>query len=78
MICQRPGCSNEVPAGRRKYCCEACSRIANRQRVLAAAHVLRMATDGENLDVKPRLCLVCGRHFLSDGPWNRICPRCKR
>lgn len=24
-----------------------------------------------------RECLDCGRMFTSDGPWNRICPRCK-
>jgi len=23
-----------------------------------------------------RVCLSCDRPFLSEGPWNRICPRC--
>jgi hypothetical protein len=26
--------------------------------------------------VAPRVCLACNRPFLSEGPWNRICPRC--
>lgn len=27
-------------------------------------------------DVASRICLACDKRFLSDGPWNRICPRC--
>lgn len=23
-----------------------------------------------------RLCLRCGVTFLSEGPWNRVCPHC--
>ena len=23
-----------------------------------------------------RTCLVCDKKFLSEGPWNRICPTC--
>jgi len=26
---------------------------------------------------KPRTCLKCGRVFDRDGPWNRVCQRCK-
>jgi hypothetical protein len=26
--------------------------------------------------VSARICLSCNRAFLSEGPWNRICPRC--
>ncbi len=29
-------------------------------------------------DRKPRTCLRCGQTFISDGPANRICPKCKR
>ena len=25
-----------------------------------------------------RTCLVCGRTFRSEGPWNRRCPACDR
>ena len=25
-----------------------------------------------------RICLSCDRPFLSEGPWNRICPRCNK
>ena len=78
MICQRPGCNREIPQGRRKYCCSTCSRAVNRQRVLVTAHALRVTTENDNFELKLRSCLSCGAEFLSDGPWNRICPRCKR
>ena len=26
--------------------------------------------------VSIRICLACDRPFPSEGPWNRICPRC--
>lgn len=26
----------------------------------------------------PRICLSCDRPFLSDGPHNRLCPKCRR
>jgi len=26
--------------------------------------------------VGPRVCLSCDKTFLSEGPWNRICPKC--
>ena len=26
---------------------------------------------------KARICLKCNRKFISEGPGNRICPRCK-
>ena len=30
-ICDREGCGNDLPPGRRKYCCTECSRIVNRE-----------------------------------------------
>ena len=27
---------------------------------------------------RPRVCLVCGEEFPSEGPWNRICPDCDK
>lgn len=30
------------------------------------------------MDVKPRTCLKCGKLFDSQGPANRICPRCQK
>ena len=36
-------------------------------------------SDKSNRDViKDRTCLKCGHLFLSEGPQNRICPKCKR
>jgi hypothetical protein len=34
-----------------------------------------LAAKGGN-QVGMRLCLSCDRFFLSEGPWNRICPQC--
>ena len=39
--------------------------LTKRERAIAAAR-------------KFRDCLDCGRVFLSDGPWNRICPPCEQ
>jgi len=78
VFCLRPGCNNPVPPGRRKYCSAACSRAVNRQKAAAAAHAVRVTAESDNLDIKLRECLSCGAGFLSDGPWNRICSRCKR
>ena len=33
----------------------------------------------DNPDAAMRLCLGhCGEQFWSEGPWNRICPKCAR
>ncbi len=77
MTCQRPGCNNPIPPGRRKYCSDRCARIVNRDSAEARARrraAAILAKGGR--EVRKRLCLGCGRYFLSEGPWNRICPRC--
>jgi predicted nucleic acid-binding Zn ribbon protein len=78
LICERPGCNHEVPYGRRKYCSDACGRSTNRNKAAAVALAVRLNVENENFDVKVRRCLCCGTPFQSDGPWNRICSRCKR
>jgi hypothetical protein len=45
----------------------ASARARRRQILLAAKGGNQVAT---------RLCLSCERLFLSEGPWNRICPQC--
>jgi hypothetical protein len=75
--CQRPGCGKPVPEGRRKYCSDRCGRIVNRDSASARARRREQALlekGGE--EVATRLCLSCNQEFLSEGPWNRICPRC--
>jgi len=32
--------------------------------------------DAKREHVKVRPCLGCDANFLSEGPWNRKCPRC--
>ena len=78
MICNREGCDNEVPAGRRKYCCSQCGKIAHRRMAALELTQNRVRSQDEHLDVKSRTCLRCNTRFKSDGPWNRLCPKCKR
>lgn len=77
MICQRPGCGKPVPEGRRKYCSDRCARIVNRDSAAARArrrYAALAARGGKHVGM--RNCLACNQPFLSEGPWNRICPRC--
>jgi hypothetical protein len=32
---------------------------------------------GGSQQEEPRVCLKCGSEFISAGPWNRVCGRCK-
>lgn len=77
MICQREGCRRPVPPGRRKYCCEECSKIVNRRSAAERSRVRAQAYRRERtVKYAPRTCLSCGQPFLSEGPWNRICTTC--
>ena len=77
MLCQRPGCGRPVPEGRRKYCCDRCGRIVNRDSAVARARRREAVLAAKGGDqVGTRTCLSCNRPFLSEGPWNRICPQC--
>jgi predicted nucleic acid-binding Zn ribbon protein len=77
VICQRPGCGKPVPASRRKYCSDKCARIVNRDSAAARARRRAAAIAAKGGDhVATRVCLSCNRRFLSEGPWNRICPFC--
>jgi len=71
-------CGNDLSekqvAERRRYCSRGCARRLaprpygeQRRRALAAASP--QAAD--------RICLSCDLPFLSEGPWNRMCPRCQ-
>jgi len=77
MICQRPGCNNPIPPGRRKYCSSECSKIMNRQTAAQRAdEAYRKSIKFRRAKVSIRTCLSCSKRFLSEGPWNRICPHC--
>ena len=77
MICKRPGCNNEIPLGRRKYCSSECSKVMNRRTAaLRAEEAYRQSIRFRHAKMGVRSCLSCGKMFLSEGPWNRICPNC--
>jgi len=77
VLCQRNRCGAPVPDGRRKYCSDRCARIVNRDSAAARARRRAAAIEAKGgPHVAMRLCLSCSRLFLSEGPWNRICPNC--
>jgi len=77
VICQRAHCGKPIPEGRRKYCCDRCARIVNRDSAIARARRRTAAIEAKGgPGVAQRTCLSCSRLFLSEGPWNRICPHC--
>ena len=92
--CAAPDCDNEIPPraagvrgrGRTKWCCDECRqrtlrgtgkrRHSNGARSNACGASLRRNLKGRH--AATRTCLGCGKPFLSEGPWNRICKRCGR
>jgi len=63
------------------FCCPGCVKEHNKQ----SKHAHGQANSSSILPLKPinksrkrRLCLMCGRMFVSDGPFNRRCKRCER
>jgi hypothetical protein len=77
MICQRPGCNNKIPSGRRKYCSSECSKTMNRRTAaMRADEAYKNSIKFRHAKVAVRTCLSCNKRFLSEGPWNRICPNC--
>ncbi len=76
MICQLPGCEESVPEGRRKYCSNNCAKEGNRIKTRETKEKKRVL-EALGAEVGQRTCLSCDKPFLSEGPWNRICPRCE-
>ncbi len=76
MNCLRAGCGNPVPDGTRKFCSDECAKLYHRNRKGPGA--LRERGKENVLDSGLRVCLGCDVEFLSDGPWNRLCEKCKR
>ncbi|HUU70330.1 MAG TPA: hypothetical protein VM223_04500 [Planctomycetota bacterium] len=52
--------------------------MAHRQKNLRLMAAERQILRNLHRDRRVRSCLVCGGEFMSDGPWNRQCPRCKK
>ena len=78
MTCQREGCNKPIPPNRTKYCCERCSKIANSRRANERSRRKRLQWSAPGSDKRaPRVCLSCDELFMSEGPWNRICGKCK-
>jgi ribosomal protein S27AE/predicted nucleic acid-binding Zn ribbon protein len=79
-VCQNPGCNNPIPPGRRRFCSDKCARhfraVRAQARQLEAEEQARLSI--EPPDLKERTCMKCGKKFLSDGPGNRLCPKCRR
>ena len=79
MICQREGCENNVPDGRARYCSPECAHEANKARSRKRAKQLateRLRTMSPHRKMRTCLGPGCYRRFMSEGPWNRICPQC--
>ncbi len=73
-------CGAPLPRGRGTYCSEQCYHKAQQEQERKRKE--REAQDEPQVDdtLKPafRLCLGgCEEPFLSEGPWHRICPRCR-
>jgi rRNA maturation protein Nop10 len=71
------GVRHTLPGNRRKYCSDKCARIVNKDNATARARRRTAAIEAKGgPQVAIRICLSCDRPFLSEGNWNRICPRC--
>ena len=77
MKCARQGCNNIIPPAKRKYCSEQCSKLANQDRLSRRKEPIG-PDDSRLRHRKTRVCLMCGKSFMSSGPWNRLCPVCKQ
>ncbi len=79
-LCQAPGCNNSARAHASFYCSNVCAnRIARRKAIRGEAAEHRHARELHERATRTamRTCLgKCGKPFLSEGPWNRICPVC--
>ena len=77
------GCGKLLPTGRMIWCSDKCRRhqarykMKNSETVLAARSMAEMRA--ATCDMKPRTCLGlgCGVTFISEGPQNRRCGKCK-
>ena len=67
-----PQCGRPVIWPRRKWCSVKCGRRAGVELQVAE----RRPLPGLALQRGTRACLRCNRRFMSDRPWNRICPHC--
>ena len=76
LNCLRGECGNPIPQGRRKFCSDDCAKLFHRNR--KGSDALRQQGRNNVLEAGVRVCLGCDDEFPSDGPWNRLCDKCKR
>ena len=69
LVCANPTCTHLVEKPKRIYCSVTCRREHYKLNE-------KSSKTTPNSKAKPRICLSCDKTFLSEGPWNRICPRC--
>lgn len=75
-VCDGPGCTKAIPAGRRLYCSVECGKRRG-SRIAAVAQSANFKRLHGDKDIGLRTCLRCdNKMFLSEGPWNRFCPKC--
>ena len=77
-------CGGPLTGGNRaKYCSDACRAVGTRRqpcrarKAAKARHERRVREETRPSTAKRRPCLGhCGGTFMSEGPWNRVCPKC--
>jgi len=71
-----PMCGKPIPPRRREWCSDACGRKfhSSKERVQYQPHPYMLKR--MRATRKRRACLGCGKTFMSEGNWNRFCPRC--
>lgn len=62
-------CRKEIEPGQRLYCRE---HSPDHDRLRSVVF------DPPATVPKTRRCVACGKNFYSEGPWNRVCPRCSK
>ena len=76
-VCKLEECDNYVREPQVDYCSTKCRKRDDKKPYSSpAGYRNRNLNPDKNPKVKMRECLSCDISFLSEGPWNRICPRC--
>jgi len=83
--CARSTCSNQVPDGRQKFCSPECRNVCKGERQSHSKEARRAQRARQVPLAKlpimekyegKRECYECHELFMSEGPWNRRCPKC--
>ena len=73
-------CGTPCEGRYRVVCSPACARVRNKRanRAVQAHRRARLLRGAAGLKPANRECMMCHKPFLSEGPWNRRCPRCEK